>query len=265
MKIYALCLQGYHERQEFQEKQALRYGLNLEIIPGVDGSLLSEATIQEAANYRSRPVTAKELGCFLSHKKAWELVVKRQETAIIIEDDIIFSSRILDVVKEISFRNSTANVIYDLEYVPKNHILAKKPKWMSSNNRMTATKIYQNKNGLGCYCLNSIAAEKLLLDCEKEVFNLADVFVWNRSWAEFLQIEPAPAIQMTYMPQYDILDAQNRQTRRDVSFTNKSTTKANLISAKKFFLGVKQSVVGRLLGVRRKVFCNIEEFKKVQD
>ena len=66
-------------------------------------------------------------------------------------------------------------------------------KMVSKNGQITATKIFQNKNGAGCYCLSSSAAERLLLDAKREVFNLTDAFIWNRTWAEFLQIEPAPA------------------------------------------------------------------------
>ena len=145
MKVYALCLEGYEKRQAFQELQAAKYGLDLEVISAVDGSLLSAEQLQDAANCWSRPITAKDLGCFLSHKKVWELVQKRQETAIIIEDDIVFSPTISEVVNEIACKSDSRKVIYDLEYVPRNHLLAKKPKWVSKNGQITATKIFQNK------------------------------------------------------------------------------------------------------------------------
>ncbi len=263
MKVYAICLEGYNKRRAFQELQAVQYGLDLEIISAVDGSSLSEEQLQEAANYWSSPITAKDLGCFLSHKKVWKLIQKRNETAVIIEDDVVFSPIIPKVLNEISHKDDGYEVIYDLEYVPRNHLLAKKPKWFSGDGQITATKIYQNKNGAGCYCLNSNAAERLLLDTKKEVFKLADAFVWNRVWAEFLQIEPAPAVQMVYLPKYDIGDRHNRQTRRGI-YINNSQIKAKVISIKKFYAGAKQSIFGRLFGVSREIIYRINDFNNIR-
>jgi glycosyl transferase family 25 len=263
MKVYALCLEGYAERQVFQELQAKKYGLDLEIVSAVDGSLLSVEQLQYAANHWSSPITAKDLGCFLSHKKAWELVRKRQETAIIIEDDIVFSPIITNAVNEISRKSDNHAVIYDLEYVPRNHLLAKKPKWFTKDSQITATKIFQNKNGAGCYCLNSIAAERLLLDTEKEAFKLTDSFIWNRVWAEFLQIEPAPAIQMIYLPKYDAADKNNRQTRR-ATYMNNSLANTKLISLKKFYTGAMQSISGHLFGVSREIIYKVKDFGNIR-
>ena len=263
MKVYALCLKGYQNRQTFQELQARRYGLDLEVISAVDGSLLSVEQLQDAANYWSRPITAKDLGCFLSHKKVWKLVQKCQEPAIIIEDDVVFSPIISDAINEISLKDNSNEVIYDLEYVPRNHFLAKKPKWFSKNGQITATKIFQNKNGAGCYCLSSSAAERLLLDAKREVFNLTDAFIWNRTWAEFLQIEPAPAIQMIYLPKYDVSDKNNMQTRRDI-YENNSPTKSKIISIKKFCSGVKQFISGCFFGVSREIVYRNKDFSNIR-
>tara|TARA_B100000674_G_scaffold227076_1_gene186697 strand:+ start:926 stop:1720 length:795 start_codon:yes stop_codon:yes gene_type:complete len=264
MKVYAICLEGYKKRRAFQELQALKYGLDLEIISAVDGSSLSEKQLQEAANYWSRPITAKDLGCFLSHQKVWELIQKRKETAVIIEDDIVFSPIISEVIREISANDFRYEFIYDLEYVPRNHLLANKPKWVSRNGQITATKIYQNKNGAGCYCLNSLTAERLLLDTKKEIFKLTDAFIWTRVWAEFLQIEPTPAVQMIYLPNYDVSDKNNRQTRRSI-YKNNSPTKTKILSIKKFYSAAKQSITGRLFGVSRKIVYREKDFKNIRN
>ena len=133
----------------------------------------------------------------------------------------------------------------------------------SKSGQITATKIFQNKNGAGCYCLSSSAAKRLLLDAKREVFKLTDAFIWNRTWAEFLQIEPAPAIQMIYLPKYDVGDKNNRQTRRDI-YENNSPTKSKIISIKKFCSGVKQSVSGRFFGVSREIVYRIKDFSNIR-
>lgn len=264
MKVYALCLAGYEKRRAFQELQAEKYGLDLEIISAIDGSLLSRKQLQEAANYWSRPITEKDLGCFLSHKKVWKLVQSREEPAVIIEDDIVFSPIVTKVISELNKNVNNDDEIYDLEYVPRNHLLAKNPTWVSENGQIAATKVYQNKNGLGCYCLTPSAAKKLLVDCEKEVFKLADAFVWSRVWGNFLQIEPTPAIQMIYLSNYDTRDKNNRQSRRIV-YTNSSWFKAKAISIKKFYSGAMQTIVGRMIGVSRELFYRKCDFRNIRE
>ncbi len=262
MKVYAICLDGYNARLEFQKTQASRYGLELEIVTAIDAKKLSDQDLQKAANCWSRPITAKDLGCFLSHKKVWGLMKDREETAVIIEDDIVFSPNISNVIDEISSNFTHINEIYDLEFVPRKHWLAKKETWRSNSGQITASAIYQNKNGLGCYCLSSDSASRLFFEAEMISFEHADAFVWTRGWGRFLQIEPAPALQMIYHKEYNQTDAENLKTRRTI-YTNQSWLSARLISCKRFFVGAKQSIKGYILGVSRNILCNLDEFKKI--
>ena len=248
MKIYIISLDNYQDRQKFQLKQALKFDLDIEIISAIDAKVLTESDLQEAANLWSRPINAKDVACFLSHKKIWQLISDKCERALIIEDDIVFNDQIKEVINNISLKNSERGEIYDLEYVPRRHLLAKSPEWVSKNSNISATKIYQNKNGLGCYCLDHISANKLL--DEKINYAMADAYVWTRKWAKYLQIEPAPAIQMLYLDGDSEADQIHIKSRLKF-YMNKSKFSAKYISIKKLVFSTKQALTGYLFGKSR--------------
>lgn len=259
MKIYIISLENYRDRQKFQHEQAMAFGLDIEIVSAIDANSISEKKLQDAANNWSRPINAKDVACFLSHKKTWEIIHDKGERALIIEDDIVFNQQIVEVLNHISLNTTKLGEIYDLEYVPRKHILAKFPKWESNTSKISATKIYQNKNGLGCYCLDHIAASKLLK--EQVNYAMVDAYVWTRKWANYLQIEPAPAIQMIYLNGDSIADQLHKQSN-DQFYMNRSKVSAKYISIKKLTISLKQMLKGFCFGTSRQIKYDNNSFNK---
>ena len=70
--------------------QILFLKLNLEIsfIDAVNGSEISKEKLQAAANKWTRPIFSKDIGCYLSHRKAWEKVSKENKKCLVLEDDV---------------------------------------------------------------------------------------------------------------------------------------------------------------------------------
>jgi len=259
MKVYIISLESYHDRKNFQNKQASALDLDIEIVSAIDASSLSKNELINAANSWSRPINAKDVACFLSHRKIWELILSKKERALVIEDDIVFNQQIKEVLHHISLNASNNGEIYDLEYVPRNHLLAKIPKWKSKSSKISATKIYQNKNGLGCYSLDHVAASKLLE--ERIDFAMVDTYVWTRKWAEYLQIEPAPAIQMLYLDGDNIVEQSHEQYHIQF-YMNQSELYAKYISFRKLLISMKQFFSGYFFGDSRNIKCNIKSFHK---
>ena len=102
MKIYVISLENYRDRQKFQQEQAMAFGLDIEIVSAIDANSISEKKLQDAANNWSRPINAKDVACFLSHRKIWKLILKKGERALVIEDDVVFNQRIKEVLDNIS-------------------------------------------------------------------------------------------------------------------------------------------------------------------
>ena len=90
------------DRWESISAEFQRIGITPERISGVDGKELSDEFIANNtpplnSSLKSefpRELTKGEIGCFLSHKKAWKRLIESGERwACIVEDDVIFSDR----------------------------------------------------------------------------------------------------------------------------------------------------------------------------
>jgi len=84
-------------------------GIPFERISGVYGADLSEQEIAKhycpqlnKKNYR-RPLRLGEIGCYMSHLKAWQTIVDRElPCALILEDDIIINAELKPLVQRLS-------------------------------------------------------------------------------------------------------------------------------------------------------------------
>jgi glycosyl transferase family 25 len=195
VKIFVISLNSSaNERRAFQKKQFKKLNLKFTFVDVVCIDDICEKEKYNMAKKWTRSVRDIDLAIFMSHKKVWRLASLLEEPCLIIEDDAVLSKDInlfLDFLKNYSYDD---NVVFDLEYVPRKHVLARKnikiKKWSLSY-------IYQNKNGLACYIVTPKVAKKML---EKaDVFQLVDAFFWSRRFIKPFQVEPALAIQDVFL------------------------------------------------------------------
>jgi GR25 family glycosyltransferase involved in LPS biosynthesis len=198
LKVFVINAPFYHERRSFQMRQAQRLGLEFEFIDGFDAQKLSDTDAQKAANFWTRPIVKKDVACFYSHRDALKRVIESGDLALILEDDAVLADQLGAVLQAIRTRPADWRNAYDLEYVPKRHLLARTPEWQSDDGSITATRIYQNKIGLAAYVVSPKAAARIL--AERQEYAMIDTYFWTRSWLNPLQIEPAPAVQMVFLP-----------------------------------------------------------------
>jgi glycosyl transferase family 25 len=90
---YLINLDRSPERLAHMQAQAATVGLQFERVPAVDGEALSEA---ELDRYRlaaaPRPLTAGEIGCWLSHQAFWRLAATADALwSMVLEDDVALS------------------------------------------------------------------------------------------------------------------------------------------------------------------------------
>jgi len=192
MKIYCINLNRSIDRKNFQIAQAKRLGLEIEFIQAVDFKTLDENTLIEAAQHWTRPIVGKDVGCFHSHQKAWEKVAENFEPALIIEDDIVFSNSLPEVLSVLSKQPFPLNRVYDLEYAPRKHVINRTPLW--EKEEIVATRMWINKNGAGSYVLTPEVAKRLRRESEHYV--MVDSWLWTRPWIDQVQIEPCPCSQL---------------------------------------------------------------------
>jgi glycosyl transferase family 25 len=94
MKIFIISLLNEKKRQNYIQSQFEKKGVPIEFVFGIDGRKLNLEEINtvydaEKAKKHYGELSRGEIGCALSHRLAYECMIKRNiERAIILEDDI---------------------------------------------------------------------------------------------------------------------------------------------------------------------------------
>ncbi|TKT79235.1 glycosyltransferase family 25 protein [Aquamicrobium sp. LC103] len=95
MRCYLINLDRSDDRLLRMTAEFERIGLEFTRVPAVDGRSFAPERLYELMSEQrpwAAPLTASEIGCFLSHKRCLELIaVGADEYAAIFEDDVIFA------------------------------------------------------------------------------------------------------------------------------------------------------------------------------
>ncbi|TLD82725.1 glycosyltransferase [Helicobacter sp. MIT 11-5569] len=101
MKFFVINLIAATQRREYISNLCLKYHLDFEIIDAVNGKELDESVIANVSNpagsqnLLGRTLSKGEIGCALSHKKAFErMFALGLEECVILEDDAWFDERL---------------------------------------------------------------------------------------------------------------------------------------------------------------------------
>lgn len=192
MQIFCINLPRSQDRRDFQRQQAALHGLDICFLEAIDYKHLSESELKRAAQFWTRPIEGKDIGCFHSHRSAWERVSSSSGLCMVVEDDVVFSNLIKQAIDLVEIQHSDPFAVYDLEYAPRQHLLGKEPLW--SFDGLTARELFINKCGAGCYVLSPLAAKRLLAEVSE--YAMVDSWPWTRPWITKIQIEPCPAAQV---------------------------------------------------------------------
>lgn len=98
--VYVLSLPDAADRRARLERHHAPLGIKLTMIEGVDGRLLSEAE-RAAVTRPDRPLTPSEIGCNLSHAKAWRALLDSDAPcAVVLEDDGLIDRKFAPLLKQ---------------------------------------------------------------------------------------------------------------------------------------------------------------------
>jgi len=104
IQVYVITLINAKKRQEWIAGQLNRLGIPFEFIFGIDGRKLTVNELDECydsarAKSFEGEMTPGEIGCALSHRLAYKIIVERKvERAIILEDDISLDENFNDIL-----------------------------------------------------------------------------------------------------------------------------------------------------------------------
>ena len=174
MKCYVLNLERSVQRRRESERQFNQYGIEFELIAGVDWQDLSEQEIVEnvhpkfLSNQRKwkQPLIHGLLACWLSHRKIWGKALKdEQEVIAVFEDDCRISSNSKPALIAIEELNENINGLeFDIIFLyhgrPRNPVI---PVCRLNENFTLGIPKYDSMGAVG-YVITLSAMKSLLHD-----------------------------------------------------------------------------------------------------
>lgn len=202
IKSYVINLDKDTDRLQFFSDNFKRLNLEFERISAVNGRNFHEQDYQEFMRLRPRNNNKSwlrgQMGCFLSHFAAWELVANgTEEYCAVFEDDVHISDDLKTILQDSSWIPNTADIIR-LETSTNRIRLSNAPS--VQHNGRTAYKVMSTSWNAGAYILNRSTAKKLVALPLAEhqpsdilLFNFSESPIVNQ--LEILQFQPALCTQ----------------------------------------------------------------------
>jgi glycosyl transferase family 25 len=193
MNALVINLNRSKDRLDFMSQQLDRLNIKFKRIEAVDANNMDDDLYQKNAYGWNRVLRYSEIACFFSHKKAWEIVVNKDEPYVIFEDDVILSEGIEDVLSVI--KNYKNCHFINLETSSRKKLIHKKAVLLS--NKFSLKQIFHNKTGASAYILWPKYARLLLSNYEQKGAALADAALFDNYFKlPQYQLVPAVAIQV---------------------------------------------------------------------
>lgn len=106
--VFVINLSSATSRWHTASRQLEQHGIGFERISGVDGPRLSPAEIARVYDAKRNrriakaPMAPEEIGCYLSHIRAWQRIGELGLTgAFVLEDDFVAATKLPDVLRSI--------------------------------------------------------------------------------------------------------------------------------------------------------------------
>ena len=112
MITFIINLKHSCERRAKMESQLLKLNIAHEFVEAVDGREMTEAerkNVTREVNYAFLP---GEVGCALSHQKIYKKIINENiEAALILEDDVVLSSDLREILNNITLSKTKPEII----------------------------------------------------------------------------------------------------------------------------------------------------------
>lgn len=209
VNILIINLKTSQDRLDFQKKQFEKLGLNFEVLDAFSVADLSEEQYQKLGFGWQRPLRKVEVACFLSHQKAWEEVLKKNEPCLILEDDAVLASNVKEILNEIEQHQIQGVDLINLEVRSRKKIISRKPVCTLNHTQVELYDLYQDRTGAAGYILYPSGAQKLLNRLAKTAPAIADGFIFSAYELQCLQVEPAAIIQEDQLAAYGLIQQES--------------------------------------------------------
>lgn len=198
LKIYLVNLDRSPDRLTRMSRLLQTARLTYHRIPAIDGHTLSAEEIEKYnGNVANAPLSGSQIGCYLSHRAAWQQVTEDEAAyAAIIEDDIHFSDAMPEFLGATNWIPTDADII-KFETVKRKTTLNRR--WIKVKNGYSLAQLVGLHCGTGGYIV-SLKAAKHLLDNSGEPTMPIDQLIFNpksdvRQALRIYQMVPALCMQ----------------------------------------------------------------------
>lgn len=191
MKIYVISLKDSVGRRVEASSQLEKLSFEWEFIDAVDGRKLHSFPIEynpiKVRRLLGFEMTPSELGCFFSHKKIWNIIAQKKQTAVILEDDFVLTENF-----DFGVLN-TINNNDDLAFLRLQGLTNVENKTLETYNDLRLCELLGDPLGSSAYFITPKCASRFIKRT-KEIFEPLDHFLANtrRHGIESLALLPYP-------------------------------------------------------------------------
>lgn len=195
---FILNLDRNAERLRFMQAQFGALGLEFTRVHGIDGQTLDRSR-SRAAPYAL--LSAGEIGCFESHRKAWQAVVDQDLPAgIVLEDDVAIADDYGELTFEMDFLETIDLIKIDTH--PRPSIQGEKERGAIPGRILR--RMLGSENSASGYVITARGARRLLKQSENYIMPV-DLFLFNLDSPAFIRsviwkLCPAAVSQLKFQP-----------------------------------------------------------------
>ena len=201
MQALVINMKESHDRWDFMVEQLKPLGIHYSKLEAFDLACLNQNVLERYQQSWERPLRKAEVGCFLSHKLAWQKVVKENKPSLVLEDDVIISKDIVDVLNYFYQTNDYGLINFETTHRLK---LIGNSK-VRINHKYSLRRLYHNKTGSAAYIIWPSMAKKLLSKYSGQKAALADAALYTNFFKfKQFQLYPAPIVQLQYAEYFNL-------------------------------------------------------------
>lgn len=203
MTIYIINLNRAKDRMARMQALLGKRGLAFKRIEAVDGKTLSPETLAAWSTHHpdgSLVLSVGEVGCLLSHRRAWEQIAKSDKPGVVLEDDLHFAPAAELALKSLDWLPLDADLV-KLETTGKTIAVSRTHHPVESG--CSVRRLAGAHLGTGAYIVTPLAAKRLMATvtcCDRAIDHLMfDPASPLFSQLATYQISPALCIQDQFL------------------------------------------------------------------
>lgn len=191
VQILVISLKRSLDRRKQVEQEMQKISLPWTFLDAIDGSALAVPPVEYKSNKVKRlqgyDLTPNEIGCYLSHKEAWQRCVEKNVPTLILEDDFVLSSHFEKILK------AFLHEVTEWSFVRLQGLYEVDFKKVLEQSEFTLVKNQGDAVGATAYLLKPSVAARLI-KYSVDIYEPVDHFLehYQKHGLEFLAIRPYP-------------------------------------------------------------------------